>query len=282
MGASGSSVQIPTSPATVVNKADPSSIPAECPMHNKAEKERSGQSEVTSSRDCPVKDKENLAPSSQEWVSECPMSGGGSQSLVVDKSDDIDPANMMPPPNQRPAPDQPFPLSTERQVSTIPKAGKSENWVYPSQQMFWNAMLRKGWRWEKDDISQADMNNIIKIHNANNEQAWQEVLKWEAMHFSSCTKPQLKSFGGKYTDLSPRAKIRMWMGYERPFDRHDWIVDRCGRDVRYIIDYYDSGEVDSDFKFAILDVRPALDSPGALWDRMKVTYRRWMFSRGDE
>ena len=23
-----------------------------------------------------------------------------------------------------------------------------------------------------------------------------------------------------------------------PFDRHDWTVDRCGEEVRYIIDYY--------------------------------------------
>jgi len=51
----------------------------------------------------------------------------------------------MPPANQRPASDQPFPLSTERQMSTIPRADKeNECWVYPSQQMFWNAMLRKG------------------------------------------------------------------------------------------------------------------------------------------
>lgn len=51
---------------------------------------------------------------------------------------------QMPPPNQRPAPDQPFPLSTEREISTIPKAGTDTRWEYPSQQMFWNAMLRKG------------------------------------------------------------------------------------------------------------------------------------------
>ena len=51
----------------------------------------------------------------------------------------------MPPPNQRPAPDQPFGLDTSRQISQIPKAGsEGEYWVYPSQQMFWNAMLRKG------------------------------------------------------------------------------------------------------------------------------------------
>lgn len=53
----------------------------------------------------------------------------------------------MPAPNQQPAPDQPFLLPTERQISNIPKVtpdGATEFWVYPSQQMFWNAMLRKG------------------------------------------------------------------------------------------------------------------------------------------
>lgn len=38
------------------------------------------------------------------------------------------------------------------------------------------------WRWRDDDLSAPDMSNIIKIHNNNNEQAWQEILKWEAMH----------------------------------------------------------------------------------------------------
>ena len=43
----------------------------------------------------------------------------------------------MPAPNQNPAPDQPFALPTDRQVSTIPKASEKENefWVYPSQQV---------------------------------------------------------------------------------------------------------------------------------------------------
>lgn len=120
----------------------------------------------------------------------------------------------MPPPNQQPSTGQPFPLPTERQVSSIPKIGESkEFWVYPSQQMFWNAMLRKGWRWKEEDIKKEDMGNIIRIHNANNEQAWQEVLKWEALHAHECGDPRLKSFGGKATDYSPRARIRQLMGY---------------------------------------------------------------------
>lgn len=199
----------------------------------------------------------------------CPVSGN-----------DINPLNMMPPPNQLPAPDQPFPLPTDRQISTIPKAsGDNEFWVYPSQQMFWNAMLRKGWRWKEEDIEQKDMADIIRIHNANNEQAWQEVLKWEALHARECGNPKLKSFGGRAKDYSPRARIRNLMGYELPFDRHDWIVDRCGKEVRYIIDYYDGGAVNpGSYQFALLDVRPAMDSWENCWDRMKVAYWRWVYS----
>ncbi len=26
--------------------------------------------------------------------------------------------------------------------------------------------------------------------------------------------------------------FRGWLGYELPFDRHDWIIDRCGKEVR--------------------------------------------------
>ncbi len=228
-------------------------IPPECPMHQK--------------QPAPAKKEEMVL------VSECPV------------KDDINPLNMMPPANQQPSPGQPFPLPTDRQVSSIPRAVPSPEgdqfWKYPSQHMFWNAMLRKGWRWQKDDLSAKDMDDIIKIHNANNEQAWQEVLKWEALHARECGHPKLKSFGGKAKDFSPRARIRNWMGYELPFDRHDWVVDRCGKDVRYVIDHYDGGVVDAKYKFAILDVRPAMDSFENVWDRMKVCYMRWKYEYFD-
>jgi cytochrome c heme-lyase len=98
--------------------------------------------------------------------------------------------------------------------------------------MFWNAMLRKGWRWQDDALSPADMENIVRMHNINNELAWLEVLKWEALHANECMNPRLASFGGKAKDYSPRARIRNWLGYKLPFDRHDWLVDRCGKPVR--------------------------------------------------
>ncbi|CAG9763493.1 unnamed protein product [Ceutorhynchus assimilis] len=219
-------------------------VPEECPMHEK-----------------------------QLSALECPIQHG---------KNDVNPLNMMGLADQNPSPGQPFPLSKDRQLSTIPKAiweeGENPFWLYPSAQMFWNAMLRKGWRWKEEDISPKDMNDIINIHNANNEQAWREVLKWEALHADECMDPRLKSFGGRATDYSPRARIRYLMGYELPFDRHDWIVDRCGREVRYVIDYYDGGKMNNKYQFALLDVRPAMDSFENVWDRMRVVWWRWLYS----
>ncbi|KAG8436774.1 hypothetical protein GDO86_007743 [Hymenochirus boettgeri] len=177
--------------------------PPGCPMH---QKKMDG---------CPMHQEPNQksescsGPAHQERAYEyvqCPMR--------ATQKDDIDPSNMMPPPNQTPAPDQPFTLSVVREESSIPRAFTDKKWVYPSSQMFWNAMLRKGWKWKDDDIEAVDMENIIKIHNKNNEKAWSEILKWEALHAKECPcGPSLIRFGGKAKEYSPRAQIRSWMGY---------------------------------------------------------------------
>lgn len=198
----------------------------------------------------------------------------------------INPNNQCPiEARQKPHPEQPFNLSTARQVSSIPKADGSGNWEYPSEQMFWNAMIRKGWNWKDhvegkaggDKFKNQDMSEIIKIHNANNENAWREVLKWErALHGSQCPAgPKLKKFGGDAKKFTPRARLRQFLGYELPFDRHDWIVDRCGQDVHYVIDYYEGDLKPETGEFALLDVRPAMDSFGNVWDRMRVAWMRW-------
>ena len=108
-----------------------------------------------------------LLAQEQPPVSDCPVQAA--------QGGDLDPKNMMPPANQLPAPDQPFPLPTNRQKSSIPRSGTEDNWHYPSQQMFYNALRRKGWEFGPDDLEQQDMDYIIKIHNANNENAWEEV-----------------------------------------------------------------------------------------------------------
>ena len=43
--------------------------------------------------------------------------------------------------------------------------------------------LLEGWKWNDSDISQTDMQNVIAIHNENNELTWLEILKWEAIHY---------------------------------------------------------------------------------------------------
>ncbi|XP_074858902.1 holocytochrome c-type synthase isoform X2 [Carettochelys insculpta] len=153
------------------------SASSECPMH---QEKMEGCPVHMKSPDQGAENQNNTLPAHQdrayEYV-ECPMKSRTSQI-----KDDIDPRNRMPPPNQIPSPDQPFPLSTAREESSIPRARSNQKWVYPSEQMFWNAMLRKGWMWKDDDINPKDMSNIIKIHNQNNEQAWKEILKWEALH----------------------------------------------------------------------------------------------------
>ena len=70
--------------------------------------------------------------------------------------------------------------------------------------------------------------------------------------------------------------------YDLPFDRHDWVVDRGGKEVRYIIDYYDIGD-EQEYKtgeFVYLDVRPAFDSFEATLDRARAAMLRWAAQLG--
>lgn len=274
----GSSQSAPSAPATPPHASSPTKedlLYSQCPANDDVQPDHRIARAKAHNGGGGVKPGGNPA---DLLYSQCPATDEPRDRIAECPAAHVDSANQMPAKaNQQPSPGQPFALPTERQTSSIPRADKGdEKWVYPSAQMFWNAMLRKGWRWEGSDLAQPDMDHIIRIHNVNNEVAWQEVLKWEALHADECACPKLRRFQGLATQFSPRARIRSWLGYELPFDRHDWIVDRCGRDVRYVIDYYDAGEVDpTTGRFAILDVRPALDSVGAAWDRTRVAYWRW-------
>jgi len=242
-------------------------IPTECPMHA----DYKPPNESSSAQSPP--------PSSTPLPSECPMSSD--YKPVASPEAQIDPTNMMPPANQQPSPGQPFTLDTSREVSNIPRGGTDHNWVYPSEQMWWNAALRKGWRWEKDAVTPQTMKSIIQIHNVNNEMAWEEVLHWEKFMGSNTGEVKLLKFGGKASDYSPRARFRAALGYGLPFDRHDWIVDRGGRQIRYIIDYYDSTDEKGNPTDGIwLDTRPAFDSVDAVYYRSKAFFFRWALRAG--
>jgi len=142
---------------------------------------------------------------------------------------------------------------------------KTGNWVYPSERMFFDAMKRKG-----HDPQAPDMQTVVPIHNAVNERAWQEIKKWEAPWIAgtSCQTPRLHSFSGLSTKLSPKARINTLLGYQAPFDRHDWVVDRCGQEIEYIIDFY-AGRPNPNgngMPSFYLDVRPKLNS----WEGIKM------------
>lgn len=178
---------------------------------------------------------------------------------------------MMPDVPQVPHPEQRAVLDTEREHSSIPRGGNvskdGEVWVYPSQQMFFNAMKRKNW-----DAKEEDMKVVVPIHNAVNEMCWMKILEWEKMAKSlsdedaKCEKPMLTKFQGKPTDMTPKARIRTLFGYTAPFDRHDWTVDRCGKEITYIIDFYSGKAQPNNLVSVYLDVRPKLDT----WEGVKL------------
>ena len=148
-------------------------------------------------------------------------------------------------------------LTSAREISTIPRSSiqsnESKNWIYPSQQMFFNAMKRKNW-----NPNAADMQTIVTIHNAFNERAWYEIKEWEKdLGSEQCGGPKLVRFSGNAAKLSLKARILTLAGYAPPFDKHEWVIDRCGKDITYIIDFYSgkpSGKV-GNISF-YLDVRP--------------------------
>lgn len=193
-------------------------------------------------------------------------------------SQEINPANMMPSLAQKPAPGQTKPLSTHRVQSSIPKGGtEKETWLFPSPQQFYNALVRKD---KAENVNEDDMENVVAIHNAMNERSWKQLREWEERFHSfelqpGC--PKLRRFMGKPFELSPKARVKKWLGLGEPFDRHDWFVDRGdGKEVRYVLDYYyDSklAEQDTDprsTRCIVVDVRPAVDSAAAVWDRLRA------------
>jgi len=160
-------------------------------------------------------------------------------------------------------------LPRERETSTIPRADTESTWQYPSALMFYNALYRKG-----KPVSADAIPSMLAIHNELNEQVWQEIVQYEAYLHPKCI-PKLKRFMGRPDTLSPRAwwhvNIR---GGEAPFDRHDWVIERCDGEARYVIDYY-SGHPEAGLATFNVDIRPALDSPQSLLDRFRLFLHKW-------
>jgi hypothetical protein len=128
---------------------------------------------------------------------------------------------------------------------------------------------------------------VVAVHNNMNEMTWKQVMEWEKLHPDTYTAdpstgltPKLLRFIGRPDELSLKARVKSLVaGHSAPFDRHDWVVDRGGKEVRYIIDYYhDESNITKDqlpshlqdfqsMKSILVDVRPAaLDSIASFVD----------------
>ncbi|KAK6454946.1 cytochrome c1 heme lyase [Scheffersomyces xylosifermentans] len=158
-------------------------------------------------------------------------------------------------------------LPTDREISSIPRTSADSNWIYPSQKQFYDAMKRKNW-----NPDTKDMGTVVPIHNAVNERAWQHIMNWERANYEEAVKTcggiTLTSFKGDSKKLTPRAWINAnILGYQKPFDRHDWTINRCGTEVDYVIDFYGGAGKGASF---YLDVRPKLNS----WQGVKLRLTR--------
>ena len=148
-------------------------------------------------------------------------------------------------------------LPTEREISSIPRTSSNQNWIYPSQKQFFEAMQRKNWNPDSQD-----MKVIVPIHNLVNERAWKHITMWEGSHYQEAIKQcggiTLTSFKGDSKKLTPRAWIKLYIWRQPPtFDRHDWTINRCGKEIEYVIDFYNG---DDNSGQVWLDVRPKLNS----------------------
>jgi len=137
--------------------------------------------------------------SRQNTSSDSNLNAQGCTSDTLDKSS-----------TQTPTSSQRISLDNQRDVSSIPRwsSTPSDYWVYPSEQQFFNALKRKN-----HEASETDMRSVVHIHNAVNERAWSEVLKWERLHESTnkCA-VKLKSFRGRPEDLSFKARMYGLLG----------------------------------------------------------------------
>ena len=157
----------------------------------------------------------------------------------------------MPTLSQAPAAHQQIALPTEREQSSIPR-DTSVKCDYPSPQQFYNALVRKGWETPEEHVE-----TMVQIHNFLNEQAWQEIVKWEKKENPSvlCTATcvfcpfadfgmtdrkeelQLTRFKGRPGEISPKARFWLFAGWLLPsrfkyvpacFD----VVHRCAYALR--------------------------------------------------
>ncbi|EKX74025.1 cytochrome c1 heme lyase, putative [Theileria equi strain WA] len=184
----------------------------------------------------------------------CPADSGSSCSPPTGKSVNSPPEHIL------------SQLNDRRTKSSIPS--RESLWLYPSQRQFYKSTLNKGY-----DVDANLIPAMVDIHNVINERAWEQVMEYESLHAKECENPLLIRFVGKKDQYTIRSMINYIRGYKLPYDRHDWTVDRCGKSIRYIIDFYEGESKEKD-KFGVyIDARPELTFSG-ICDRLRLFFNK--------
>lgn len=140
-----------------------SSSPATCPTkHDSALNSASSSSALAK---CPI---DHSSSSNKAALPQPPA-----QCPIKHDNAELNPLNQMPTLSQAPAAQQSAELPTSRETSSIPR-DEASRWEYPSPQQFYNALVRKGWETPEEHVE-----TMVHIHNFLNEEAWQEIVKWE-------------------------------------------------------------------------------------------------------
>jgi len=157
--------------------------------------------------------------------------------------------------------------------SKIPAAGRGNSedgkyWLNPSPGQLYRALARKN-----KAIDPQDSEAVAFVHQMVTKQTWDCILEYESLHARRCNNPRLERFVGKDGIYSYKARMVQLVRGVLPFDRHDWTVNRCGKEVRYIIDYYAVPDPKHDIAYFI-DARPALTFSG-IKDRFHLAFKKW-------
>eukprot|EP00051_Salpingoeca_urceolata_P031441 m.11585 g.11585 ORF g.11585 m.11585 type:complete len:229 (+) comp4052_c0_seq1:266-952(+) len=154
--------------------------------------------------------------------------------------------------------------------TVIPATGRGNSndgktWVQPTPNQLDRATRRRD-----KAIDSEDAFAVAAVHDMVAKATWEAILEYEQLHESKCKAPKLARFEGKDGIYSLKAKMLNFIGIDLPFDRHDWTVDRCGTEVKYVIDYY-AIEQGDDIAYSI-DARPT--GVGGAIDRARLACRK--------
>lgn len=302
--------------------------PSGCPVAHKSKP--SGDMAAAAATGCPVaQGSKGSVASTAAFAEAAATNSSSAKSHASGCPVGHNPANNELPANQRPAAGQKYTLPTDRVTSSIPSGDPATSsaeplWTYPSEQQFYNAMKRKGY-----SPNEQEMNAVVAIHNAVNERAWAEVchtahqhtctrcfsnppllptrlltlrafcrlltdvdtiyicsssssskiqvVTWEQTLHPECTDSmRLVRFQGKPDEPTPKARLNTLLGYRAPFDRHDWVITRCGKEVTYLLDFYHGRATPGKPVAMHIDARPAATDADGIWDRMRMPFvRMW-------